>query len=121
MSAATTNLKVLAAASRLWNAAIRRDPGQYVYAIQAGENGPIKIGITTWPADRILTLQQGNAEELRGIAAWPSLPVEEKDIHREFAYARIRGEWFHPVPDLVEMVLAMGGLFCDWEKGDPCD
>lgn len=88
----------------------------FIYAIQAGDVGPVKIGVTDSPADRIKTLQQGNHEELRGIAAWWDLKEVEKAIHREFAYARIRGEWFRPVPDLMEYVLLEGCSFCDWEK-----
>jgi hypothetical protein len=102
----------------------RRYPGlfSFVYAIQAGEGGPIKIGISDKPWERIETLQQANAEKLIGLAAWHTLKSEEKELHREFAYARIRGEWFRPVPELVELVLAMGGEFCDWTdpaKYDP--
>lgn len=91
-------------------------PTIWLYAIQAGEDGPIKIGITNSPWQRLETLQQGNAETLRGIAAWRSHPFEEKDIHKEYDYARIRGEWFRPFPELVYMVLMLGGNFCDWEK-----
>lgn len=88
----------------------------WVYAIQAGEGGPVKIGTAKTPWERLKTLQTGNHEDLRGLAAWRAWPVEEKQIHKEFAHAHIRGEWFHPDPDLIELVLRLGDDFCDWEK-----
>jgi hypothetical protein len=93
----------------------REQPGLFtwIYAIQAGENGPIKIGIATNPTERLKTLQQGNAADLRGLAAWRAPSCEERQLHREFDYARIRGEWFQPVPELVDLVLRLG-YFEDW-------
>lgn len=87
----------------------------WIYAIQAGEDGPIKIGLTEGPpARRLATLQQGNPAELQGLAAWRGLKVEEKVLHEEFATARIRGEWFRPTPELVDFVLLRGADFADW-------
>lgn len=86
----------------------------YAYAIQAGEGGPVKIGVTRDPVQRLKTLQTGNPETLRGLAAWRVLPGEERLIHDDFASVRIRGEWFHPTPELLEYVLWEGGIFCDW-------
>lgn len=96
----------------------RERPGLFTwaYAIQAGEHGPVKIGVTNSPATRLTTLQQGNAETLHGIAAWRAPACEEKQIHEDFAHARIRGEWFRPVPELVDLVLLLGGYFDDWER-----
>jgi antitoxin (DNA-binding transcriptional repressor) of toxin-antitoxin stability system len=87
----------------------------WLYAIQAGDDGPIKIGVTNSPSARLATLQQGNAEELHGLAAWRGLVLEEKQLHAEFDHVRIRGEWFRPAPELVEFVCALGGDFEDWE------
>ena len=86
--------------------------GVYIYAIQAGEGGPIKIGQTNDPATRLKTLQTGNAETLIGLAAWRALPIDEKLLHEEFAHLRIRGEWFEPDPELIDHVML---VFCDWE------
>jgi hypothetical protein len=92
----------------------RFPPTIWLYAIQAGEGGPVKIGVTNSPGQRLRTLQTGNAETLRGIAAWRGHGFEEGQLHEEYAYARMRGEWFRPVPELVEMVLALGGDYEDW-------
>lgn len=87
----------------------------FAYAIQAGTDGPIKIGVTVNPGARLKTLQTGNHEVLVGLAAWPVAEFEERDIHETYAYARRRGEWFHPDPELVEFVLRAGGDFEDWD------
>lgn len=104
----------------------RRQPGlfSFVYAIQAGEGGPIKIGVSDSPWARLKTLQQANSETLIPLAAWYTLKRVEKELHEIYAYARIRGEWFRPDPDLIELVTWKGGCFCDWEnpaKYDPDD
>ena len=107
----------VAEAARIMREAMRDRRGSLVwlYAIQAGDGGPIKIGMTRNPAERLATLQQGNAEHLHGIAAWSGFPFEEKQIHQEFADARLRGEWFKPTDALVDLVLRLGGDFDDWE------
>ena len=106
----------LTEAAPIYRAALATAEPIFAYAIQAGEDGPIKIGLAKRPAQRLRTLQTANAEHLRGLAAWRVLPFEERDIHAEYAYARIRGEWFKPVPELVEFVTMAGGDFDDWTK-----
>jgi hypothetical protein len=76
-----------------------------VYAIQAGADGPIKLGVARRPEQRLRDLQTANASELRLVATWPAPRWEEADLHEMFAHARIRGEWFRPEPDLLEYVL----------------
>lgn len=87
----------------------------WLYAIQADEDGPVKIGKTVNPADRIKTLQTGNPTELRGLAAWRAMECEEEQLHCEFAYAHVRGEWFEPVPELLALVDVLGGDFEGWD------
>lgn len=70
----------------------RRDG--YVYFIQAGDGGPIKIGSTTkHPRDRLAQLQCGNAEILRVVKLTPGA-AWESFFHQEFAKYRVRGEWY---------------------------
>lgn len=89
----------------------------WLYAIQAGQEGPVKIGVTKGsPRDRLRTLQTGNHEQLRGLAAWRAYPGDEAALHERFAHARIRGEWFRPVPELLDHVLFEGCTFDDWER-----
>jgi len=46
----------------------RLDSGSYVYFVQAGEGGPIKIGVTRDIGGRLRTLQTGNPYRLRLLA-----------------------------------------------------
>lgn len=96
----------------------RTQPGLFtwIYAIQAGENGPVKIGVSRDPAMRLATLQRSNHAELRGIAAWRDLAQMEKVLHKAYAHVRIRGEWFQPTPELIEEVTHLGGDYEDWTK-----
>lgn len=85
-----------------------------VYFVQAGRNGPIKIGVTTvWVEERMKTLQCGNHRELRlvGIICCRGHELEAR-IHRHFAPSRIRGEWFRPSCDLLDYIAAA----CDWSE-----
>ena len=71
----------------------------YVYFIQAGRKGAIKIGVARNIDRRIDCMQTGNPFKLRLLAAIPcqsrtqALDLERK-IHERFARQRVRGEWF---------------------------
>lgn len=67
-----------------------------MYFIQAGENGPIKIGSSINPEKRRGLLQMGNAEELKVVLAIPGGERRERAAHKRFRHLRIRGEWFLP-------------------------
>ena len=80
-------------------------PSLRVYFIQAGENGPIKIGRSTNPMKRLLSLQTGASEPLRLLATIPTVgPQLEAELHREFAHLRLYGEWFSPETDLMDFI-----------------
>jgi hypothetical protein len=54
-----------------------------VYFIQAGENGPVKIGYTYEPEKRLIAMR-----------VVPGNRYGERRLHQHFAHLRIRGEWF---------------------------
>lgn len=70
-----------------------------VYFIKAS-HGPVKIGYVeneTRLQQRLRNLQCGNARELEIVAFSRRAGRKmEKELHRRFAHARIRGEWFRP-------------------------
>lgn len=103
---------------RLWAQIEREHPGwfKWLYVIQAGEDGPVKIGVSDNPAERLRTLQQANAEELRVLCCWSTLTTEEKDWHRQFAHARLRGEWFEPLPELIAEATMIGDWYMEWDS-----
>jgi hypothetical protein len=91
---------------------------EYVYVIQWGEDGPVKIGMANSPDQRLADLQCANWMELRLIAVVPfrtGSRLVEKKAHELAAEDRLRGEWFdlHPT-DAIECILAaasaLGGI-----------
>jgi len=72
-----------------------------VYFIQAGDKGPIKIGVARSVERRLEALQTGNHEELRIITkimceGLAHAYATERKFHKMFKKYRIRGEWFKP-------------------------
>lgn len=76
-----------------------------IYFIQAGNNGPIKIGQTDNNIEeRIKQLQIGCPYELRLLWLHKSDHYKEQEIHKEFSSERIRGEWFHPSRKIFDFI-----------------
>lgn len=74
-----------------------------VYLIQAGIDGPIKIGFTkNNPLERLAQLQTAIAQKLSLLAVIPGDLELEAELHQRFSYAVQSGEWFYPVIELVE-------------------
>ena len=70
-------------------------PG-YIYVIQAGANGPVKIGWSIAPHGRIEYFQTGHYEKLRTILVFSGTAQDEHALHARFSDYRIRNEWFEP-------------------------
>jgi hypothetical protein len=78
---------------------------RYVYFIQSGgEDGPIKIGVTTDPALRVKRLQTGSAAPLRLLGTIKGDEALERAYHAHFAAYRLRGEWFSPAPEVLAAI-----------------
>lgn len=102
-------------------------PG-YVYAIQEGADGSVKIGLSCQdPRARLQAMQTGNSRELhlRATAYVLEAGYLEKELHRKLRDHCVRGEWFYPAPKVLRMVQTLGdakGLddpdkFYSWLKG----
>lgn len=77
------------------------------YFIQAVDGGPIKIGRSRdgGQALRLTSLQIGNPSWL--MITHTLEGDHEKELHDRFASARLVGEWFAPVQELVELARAL--------------
>lgn len=75
-----------------------------VYFVQAGEGGPIKIGVAVDISARIAALQTAHWAPLRVLAEMPGGEDQETELHGRFANLSIRGEWFHPGADLMALI-----------------
>ncbi len=65
-----------------------------VYFIQAGENGPVKIGHASSMDRRFNSLQVGHYEILHLIRTIDGNESHERWLHHHFREHHIRGEWF---------------------------
>ena len=77
----------------------------YIYLVQAGYTGPIKIGLAKNVNKRMAELQVGNHMDLKLIAAIGpfnrSIAEQiEKQLHKKFKHKHVRGEWFSRTIDL---------------------
>ena len=78
---------------------------QYIYFIQADENGPIKIGTTqSNPLRRMANLQTGCPSVVRLLGAIEGTPAQERQIHAVLSQFRTHGEWFIPHPIVLAAV-----------------
>lgn len=75
-----------------------------IYFIQMGEDGPIKIGKADDPRQRLNSLQIGCPVALTLLGVLDGDVEREADLHAGFDDARLRGEWFSPVPDLLALI-----------------
>lgn len=75
-----------------------------VYFIQCGSTGAIKIGISRNPWRRITKMQSDCPGELSLLATLAGGRDEEEALHTRFAEARIRGEWYSPTAELLDLV-----------------
>ena len=75
-----------------------------IYFIQAGQNGPIKIGVSDKPQERLEALQTAHYEELELLGVIGGGEDKEKEIHLRFSQYRMMGEWFKPEGGLLDFV-----------------
>ena len=75
-----------------------------VYFIQAGANGPIKIGASAVPQIHLDRLQQGNHEELKIVAEIPGEQNLEKKVRDDLkAFERGR-KWFDATDEVLNYI-----------------
>jgi hypothetical protein len=77
-----------------------------IYFLQAGDDGPIKIGYSKNPEDRRDSLQTGNHLDLKLIGVIPGKTTLEEKLHNRFDKYRIKGEWFECSSDIIEFIIS---------------
>lgn len=73
----------------------------WIYFVQAGADGPIKIGSAQDVEGRIRNLQVSSHVELRLLGVVRATPLHEGELHDRFSESRLRGEWFEPTAELL--------------------
>ena len=80
----------------------------FLYVIQSGDTGPVKIGYAQSPSQRLDSLQIGSPVELnlRAVVAVPGPGRLERLTHEMASFCHVRGEWFDLSPmEALEMVI----------------
>jgi hypothetical protein len=72
----------------------RRQSVGFAYIIQAGDDGPIKIGTAKNVAKRLAALQTASPVPLFVVGALPGGMLKERELQRKVDRHRIQGEWF---------------------------
>ena len=72
-----------------------------VYAIQAIDGGPIKIGYSTNPEVRLAQLQGAHHSELVIVYSFDADQSRESWLHDRLAEFRVRGEWYRDDPEIL--------------------
>jgi hypothetical protein len=75
-----------------------------VYFVQAGDDGPVKIGYASDFLKRLSALQTGCPDQLRVLGMFPGGPSEEKELHTRLNMHRMRGEWFAPSDTVLSAI-----------------
>ena len=89
----------------------------WLYFIQDGPDGPVKIGRATDVRRRMRSLRSGNPRPLKLLAAVEGGAELETHVHRRLARARLgKSEWFRTAP--VMAFLRRYGVTENLREGD---
>ena len=73
----------------------------WVYVLLRADTDEVKIGTTADVRARVKDLQTGSSAMLTILAVLRGGERREAEIHKQFASAHIRGEWFRATPELL--------------------
>jgi hypothetical protein len=96
-------------------------PATFIYVIEA-QNGRVKIGVSSAPQRRALTVHQYSPVPCRLIAVWLGDWSDERALHERFADHRVHCEWFRlegPLAAFVDSVRGTGMTVGDWVSYSP--
>lgn len=77
---------------------------KYVYFIQSGGDGPIKIGCSVDFIQRMNSLKYWSPYPLKILATARGGLGDERAIHNKFLSIRLHGEWFAPTKELIKFI-----------------
>lgn len=77
--------------------------GSWIYIV-GPSRGPVKIGWTSNLKSRLIRLQTASPVKLKLLAVMVGTRAEESALHRQFADARLSGEWFTRTREITDMI-----------------
>lgn len=78
--------------------------GGLVYFVRSGVGGPIKIGRSHRPYERLAAMQATSGEGLHLLGMVAGGAELERALHERFAADRLHGEWFAATPALLRHI-----------------
>lgn len=81
---------------------------KYVYFIQKGTTGPVKIGISGDLRARFNMISTHSDEPITLLAAFAGDEIDERNIQKKFSSFHRRGEWFSPDSMLIKYISDLG-------------
>lgn len=75
-----------------------------IYFVQAGPKGPIKIGVSDYPEQRVRDLSIGIPHALIPLGIMQGEEDDETDLHIKFSPHHFRGEWFQDCDELRDFI-----------------
>lgn len=81
-----------------------KEIGLIYFMRRADGVGPIKIGCSKWPQERLRALQIWSPEPLEIVATVPGSFRDERRLHCQFAEHRLHGEWFEAAAPVLAAV-----------------
>ncbi|MFS0736959.1 GIY-YIG nuclease family protein [Sphingomonas sp. 1P06PA] len=85
-----------------------RDRTRYVYFIKpVGMDGPIKIGCSDQPENRLRSIMNWSPFPLEIVATTPGGFDLERALHGHFQNHFLRNEWFRPTPELRALIVKL--------------
>lgn len=82
-------------------------PDAWIYFVGQQPDGPVKVGYSKNPFDRMASLQTGNPRPLALIWVVEGDLGTERMIHEALAEHRLGGEWFRRVPAVFDFIAGM--------------
>lgn len=81
-----------------------------IYVAQSGDDGPVKIGVSSDPVRRIKQLNTGSAVKIVLIGffvcgSWLIARILEATVHAALAAWRLNGEWFDVSPETARRTI----------------
>lgn len=77
---------------------VKNNSGSCLYVAHSASNGGVKIGRSSDPGARVLSLSY-TCHDIKLVAQFPEQGHREKDVHKALAKYHKLGEWFSMSPD----------------------
>ena len=95
------------------------DSKGWVYVVQMGPGGPVKIGYSKNPYTRINHMRTSWPYEPIVLAVFAGDRDKEREIHHRMRKYRMRGEWFLPAQEVLNLAATCHDLKTGYERESP--